>query len=147
VRVSLKAALAALALALSLGLGPVDAMSRRPRVDKSMQTSGAFCRVTQPGYRVARSPKEWAALWRDIGRPAPVAAMRHNFAVAVFAGTRESGGFAIEIDDAVESEDKVLVRYSVIPPKGMATMALTQPYAVRLFPATKKTVVVEERAP
>lgn len=123
---------------------PAAAMMRKPRIDKSMETSGQHSKVDQPGHRVVETREQWEALWKELGRPAPQADLASHFAVAAFAGTRNTGGYKIVFDAPVEEKDSVLIRYWVVKPKGMmVTMSLTHPYAVQLFPKTDKKVVVE----
>ena len=124
--------LAAAALLLPLA-GWAAAMPRKPRVDRSMETEGSYCKVSQPGHEVVQTPAQWQALWHKIGKKTPSADLANNFAVAVFAGTRNSGGYGIVFDAPVEEKGALVIRYKVTRPKGMATMALTEPYAVRLF--------------
>jgi hypothetical protein len=131
----------AAALLLLLLAGAAAAMPRKPRVDRSMETEGSYCRVTQPGHEVVSTPAEWDALWKKIGKKPPSADLVNDFAVAVFAGTRNSGGYGIVFDPPVEEKGALVIRYAVTRPKGMATMALTQPYAVRLFPRRGKLPV------
>lgn len=121
------------------------AMPRKPRIDKSMETEGSYCKVATPGHRVVESEAQWAALWKEIGSKPPRADFSKSFAVGVFAGTRHSGGFAIRFDEPRDAGDALIISYRVVGPKGMATMALTQPYAVRLFPKTTKRIRVEGR--
>lgn len=124
-----------------------SALARKPRIDKSMETDGVYSKIDKPAARVIDTPEQWAALWKDLGKPAPSADLEANFGVAVFAGTRNSGGYGIVFDKPKDEGGKTVVRYAVTEPKGMAIMALTQPWAVRLFPRTGKPVVVEERRP
>src|SRR5579885_3620897 len=90
-----------LAAALLLVAGPAAAMPRKPRMDRSMETEGSYCKVTQPGHEVVQTPEQWQALWKKIGKKTPsadllperlpllrslhhlVARLRH-FAVAAF---------------------------------------------------------------
>jgi hypothetical protein len=133
------------ALALLLIAAPAFAMARKPRVDKSMETEGQYCKIDQPCHRVIQTPEQWAALWKDLGRPAPLADFSAKFAVAAFAGTRNSGGYKVVFDKPVVENGALVIRYSVQRPKGMATMSLTQPYAIELFPKSDKPVKVEGR--
>jgi hypothetical protein len=138
----------ALALAALL-TPPASAMARKPRTakDPTMQTDGQQSKLDTPGHRVVTTPEDWARLWKEIGREAPPADLTTQFAVAAFAGTRNTGGYRIVFDAPVERADTLLIRYAVVaPPKGgFVTMALTHPYAVKLFPKTAKKIQVEGR--
>ena len=59
---------------------------------------------------VARTAAEWQALWQRHapGRPAPAVDLSRNMVVAVFLGSRPSGGFQVEIT-GVRSDGKLLV--------------------------------------
>lgn len=136
-----KLVLAAILTALAT---TAPAMPRKPRIDKSMETTGQYSKLDKPGHRLVQTPEEWAALWKDIGRPAPQADLDKNFGVAAFAGTRNTGGYKIVFEAPVEEKGTLVVRYAVVKPKGMmVTMSLTQPYAVRLFSKSGKPVRVE----
>ena len=134
-----------LALALLLAAAPAAAMPRKPRMDKSMETEGAYCGITTPGHRVIETPEQWKQLWKDLGKPAPPVDFSKHVAVAAFAGLRNSGGYGIVFEPAEIKDDMLVVRYSVTYPKGMAIMALTQPYAVKIFPRSAKKVRVSGR--
>lgn len=114
--------------------GGAAAKARKALAHRPMENEGSYSKVTQPGHEVVQTPEQWRALWDKLGKAAPSADLSKNFAVAVFAGTRNSGGYGIVFDAPVKEQDALVVRYKVTKPKGMATMALTQPYAVRLFP-------------
>lgn len=94
---------------------------------------GSYCAVSEPGHRVVESAAAWKKIWQELGRPAPPADFAKQFAVAVFAGERPSGGWGIVFEEPAAEGQALVVRYRVTPPKGMATMAFTQPYAVRMF--------------
>lgn len=131
--------------ALLLAAAPLLAMPRKPRVDKSMETNGQHCRVAEPGYRVITANAQWLALWKDLGRPAPAADLTKYFAVAAFAGTRNSGGYSVVFDEPKTQPASILIGYKISRPRGMAIMALTQPYAVKLFPKADRPVKVAGR--
>ena len=135
-----------LVLALLVLATWAGAMARKPRVDKSMESHGAYSTIDVPGHRVITTPEEWSALWSDLKKKVPTGAdFNHFFAVAAFAGTRNSGGYGSVFEAPKTEKDALVVRYVVTRPKGMATMALTQPYAVKFFPKTNKPLRVEGR--
>jgi hypothetical protein len=134
-----------LAVTLLLAAAPGWAMPRKPRLDKSMETEGSHCKVSEPGHRVVETPRQWAELWSDIGKPAPRVDLSKQVAVAVFAGLRNTGGFSIDFEPPKLAGDTMTVRYKIVKPKGMAIMALTQPYAIKMFPRDAKKILVEGR--
>lgn len=114
-----------------------------------MKWKGAFCQVSSASYRIVHSNEEWRRLWEEIGKPAPAADLKRNFAVAVFAGTYNTGGYNVYFDKPLETSSRFTARYGITkPPKnGMVIQALTQPFAVRLYPRTEKSIDVEALNP
>ena len=109
--------------------------------------AGSFCPVDKPSHRVVETPEAWTALWKELGKPAPEVDLEKHFAIAVFLGTRPTGGYGVSFDEPVDGKKETVVRYSVRPPRGMAIQAITQPYAVRLFPRAGKPARAEAKAP
>ena len=109
--------------------------------------TGAFCGVASPSHRVVETPKAWAALWKEIGKPAPTVDLSGKVAVAVFLGERPTGGWSVAFDEPAPGPKGPVVRYSVRAPEGMVSQSFTQPWAVRVFARTKGRLKVEERAP
>ncbi len=138
-------ALLALALWAALPLG-ASAARKEKLVSQDLQWKGQFCGVSVPGTRLAKTPAEWEALWKEIGRPAPAQDLKGQMAVAVFLGERPTGGFRVQFLEPKTAKERVTVGYRVLPPKGMAIQAFTQPYAVRLLPLPKLPVeLIEEK--
>ncbi len=136
-------------LALFLWTGVPSGSSAAPKekiVSQDQQWKGQFCGVSAPGTRTAKTSQEWEGLWKEIGRPAPAQDLKGKMAVAVFLGERPTGGFRVQFSEPKTAKDRLMVGYRVLPPKGMAIQAFTQPYAVRLLPLSKLTVeIVEEK--
>ena len=58
--------------------------------------------------------------------------------VAISMGQQPTGGYAVSIEDAVEFEGVLTVRYRERAPKGdFVTQALTFPYHLKLLPSSK----------
>lgn len=129
--------------------GAAGGRGKPKREAGTMEWNGAFCQVASPSYRIVHSAGEWIKLWEDLGSPAPKADLKSNFAVAVFAGARNTGGYGIRFEKPVETPSKFTVRYLLtLPPKdGMVIQTLTQPYAVRLYPRKEKAIAVEALIP
>jgi VWFA-related protein len=55
--------------------------------------------IDRPQQSVVRTDAEWQALWKQHapGRPAPAVDFAKNMVVAVFLGSRSSGGFQVQI--------------------------------------------------
>ncbi|MHB2026377.1 MAG: protease complex subunit PrcB family protein [Elusimicrobiota bacterium] len=127
------------------------AMCRRPPKSGSAtedhaltEWNGSFCSVTTAENDAVDSPQAWALLWRKIGKPAPKVDFSKVFAVAVFLGTRPTGGYAVKWEGPIEENSATVVRYQEKKPSGMTFEALTQPYAVHLYAKTALPIHVKE---
>jgi len=117
-----------LALAL-LSPGFAADSVKKPKKEKNpMEWTGSFSPFENPEHVVVKTDAEWSALWKKIGKPAPAADFKRYFAVAVFMGTKPTGGYSLVWEPAPG-----VIRYRVKKPSGMAIEALTQPYAIKLF--------------
>lgn len=86
------------------------------------------------GIETIRDEAAWKALWQRIGRappPAP-AFTRGEAAVAIFLGTRPSGGFRIIWARDIATQSLRIVEWEERRPTGFTTQALTAPFAVRI---------------
>lgn len=63
--------------------------------------------------------------------------------VALFMGEKNTGGYAIGIEEIKEEGNKVIIKVKKSYPDGMATMALSQPYMIAKIDTTKKIEFVE----
>jgi hypothetical protein len=129
---------AALLLAAA-GLMIAPAGSGQPVNGASSQSlSGFYSGIRAPRQQVVRSAREWAALWREHApdRQAPLVDFRRNHVVAVFAGTKPTGGFEVLIGEIRRGERRATVNVTLIKPgRGtVTTLALTQPFAMRIVP-------------
>lgn len=147
------AAAAALLAALGMARKPpekkMDDPARLAAVDVTpAEWKGHSCGVAEPGARVIGDEASWKALWQDVfGKDAPAVDFKRFVAVAAFAGSRNSGGWAAELL-APEAGPKGLVvpfRVKGPAPGGFVTMAFTTPYAVRLYNRPAGTLTTEER--
>lgn len=138
---------AALIMVLALGAAACGGTGGRrpaPAEETIMEWKGAFCPVAQASHRVVKTQEQWRALWREIGGEAPRADLDSHMAVAVFLGSRPTGGYGVEFGKPAEGADELVVSYRVkTPGEMMVIQAFTQPYGVRLFPKTSKPVRVE----
>jgi hypothetical protein len=88
---------------------------------------------------VARTSEEFAALWKqhEADKPAPAVDFTRDIVVAVFIGSRPTGGFGVEIADVVTAPDRsITVRYRERRPAGDAITAqvITSPYVFAAVP-------------
>lgn len=129
---------------LAAGLSAAEGGRAAPgKEERVMHWTGAFCGVEEPSHRLVETRAQWKALWKALGKAAPEADLEAHFAVAVFLGARPTGGFSVRFEEPRRSGKRLVVAYRVVPPSGMAFQALTQPYAVRLFPRSPGPVSVE----
>jgi len=128
------------------------AMGRKPSAFSAQALApvarwqGAFCSVVKPEEDVIANIDEWTALWRKIGAPAPNVDLSRNFAAAVFLGTRPTGGYGIVFLGASIEQGTLIIPYREKKPSGMVFEALTQPYAVQLYPKTALPIRLENAA-
>lgn len=95
------------------------------------------------GLRLATSPDDWVALWREHARlqlpqpAAPTVDFSRYRPALVLAGPRPSGGYSIAVERVHYSGEALVVeaRERVPPAGSVQTMALTSPYEVVLLPA------------
>jgi len=113
--------------------------------DMKVLAEGFYGKVEEPFLVVARSREVYAAL-RSLAEGLPDLGdefFESGVVVAGFLGTRNSGGYAVEITR--EGGGPVVVSERE-PPKGsMTTMALTQPYKVVSVPLGESRLEVEAR--
>lgn len=151
----------AVAALLALAASQAPAMGRRPP-EKTMddpariaavdvapaEWKGHSGGVPEPGHRVITDAAAWAALWKDaFGREAPAVDFSRFVAVAAFAGSRNSGGWSVELLPPTSGPKGVVVPYRVKGPApgAFVTMAFTAPYAIRLYNRPSAPLTVEER--
>lgn len=86
------------------------------------------------GIETARDEAAWNALWQRIGRtppPAPAFA-RGDAAVAIFLGTRPTGGYRIIWARDIATQSLRIIEWEERRPTGFTTQVLTAPFAVRI---------------
>lgn len=93
-----------------------------------------------------RTEADWKTLWGEIHRrqhqptPLPTVNFHRWEVVAVFLGTRTSGGYRVSIRRMENTPTERIVFYheTVPPPGSLQTQALTQPFAWRAIPRGDK---------
>ena len=87
---------------------------------------------------VARTAAEWETLWRRHapGRTAPSVDFARSMVVAVFLGTRPSGGYAAQITGARIEDGVMVVRWAEVAPAPgqMAAQVMTAPSFLATVP-------------
>ncbi|TPW19035.1 MAG: exported protein of unknown function [Elusimicrobia bacterium] len=152
-------------LAVLLTPLPAHAMGRKPAETKksggpmeiasalavtgipASEWRGQFCGESAAGTRVVDRPADWEKLWRmTMNQTAPAVDFQKHFAVAVFAGSRPTGGYGAEFLEPLTDGRSVVIRYRLRAPssRGFVIQAFTQPYAVKLYNKTPLPVAVDE---
>lgn len=155
-------ALAAALAAAAHGMGrrpPADG-ERTRREDGTMDVSvmtvkdvspaswqGASCGVSKAASLKVESAEEWEKLWKEaFNREAPSVDFKKRFAVAVFLGLRQTGGYSVEFLEPQARADAAVIRYRTRGPgpSSFVIQAFTTPYAIRLYNRVPDPVAVEE---
>jgi hypothetical protein len=110
--------------------------------EKPMEWKGQQGGPIAPGTAVAADANAWIRLWLQVGQDPPALDFKKNFAVAVFAGERPTGGWTIEFLEPMTKGPDVIVKYRIKKPTGFTTQAITQPWKVRGFPRVRGKVFV-----
>ena len=96
----------------------------------------------------ARTPAEWAALWKThaADRPLPRVDFSKDMVVAVFMGTRTTAGYGVQIVGTVERNGGLVVQYVETQPVGRAVTAqvITMPYHFAAIARSAGTVTFEK---
>lgn len=94
--------------------------------------------VEEPKQAVARTPAEWATLWRlhAGNQPLPAVDFGSRTVVAVFLGTRSSAGYAADIVALREANGALIVEWQERrPQKGeVSAQVLTSPAVIATVP-------------
>ena len=99
---------------------------------------GSRSAITEPTEMAARTPAEWGALWKRHGGAEPAAAVdfANAMVVAVFLGTRPTGGYSVEILAVRREAGAVIIEYAERVPSAdvIVTQALTSPFHIVAMP-------------
>lgn len=117
-------------------------------LEKKFETigSGAYCGHFLQGDYVVKDGQQWSNLWDkvnsiNIPQPAlPLIDFNNDMVIAVFLGTKRSGGYGIQISELRETDNCLEVSVVETAPGGRVTMALTQPYHLIKTSLTDKEV-------
>lgn len=99
---------------------------------------GSYCGIDNNMEIVIKSDEEWKYLWERVHRkmvpepPLPEVDFSAETVLAVFMGTRSTGGYSIEISHLTMNNGKItaIVKTRSPQPGDMVTMALSQPYHI-----------------
>ena len=104
--------------------------------------------VDQPRQAVARTPAEWAALWRDHAgdAPRPAVDFDKHMVAAVFLGTKTSAGYDVEFVSAAPSHHAFVVEWAETRPGPgqVSAQIITMPARMVLVPRAEGPVRFEK---
>ncbi|RMG23213.1 MAG: protease complex subunit PrcB family protein [Bacteroidetes bacterium] len=97
---------------------------------------GAYCGVNEQKQVLIRSAAAWQQLWQDLhagqtgGAELPEVNFDEKWVIACFMGSRNSGGYRVQLRNVWRQADHIAVSLTHEAPgkNCMATMAITQPY-------------------
>lgn len=116
-----------LALAVQAAAKPVETI-----------VTDMMSQIEEPMQAAARTPAEWAALWRKHAGDAtmPKVDFGSRTVVAVFLGTKPSGGYAVEITGTRHDKGATIVEYRERRPERgqVAAQVLTSPAHIAAIP-------------
>jgi hypothetical protein len=107
-------------------------------LDIRVVDAGARSGITKPQERVVRDAAEWRRLWQahQAGvvqqRSLPAVDFSREMCVAIFAGERPTGGFAVTVEQVLESASGIEVSYRLTgpPPGAIVPQVLTSPFQI-----------------
>lgn len=148
----------AVALAVALGLACRSGCGEEPReatIPHAEVAGGPMSAVQEQRFVVARDESAWSELWSEHGRnqlPPPLLPevdFDESLVVAVFLGSRPSGGYSVRIEEVVERGDGFVVRAVETRPAPdvMTTAALTAPFHAVSVPRRAGSATLELSIP
>ena len=107
--------------------------------------------IDRPQQSVAKTAAEFQTLWQQHapGRPMPSVDFAKTMVVAVFLGSRPTGGFGVEITGVRTEGDATIVRWSERKPAPgqMASQVITAPSFIATVPRRDGPVRFEKVEP
>jgi hypothetical protein len=108
-------------------------MAVQPAMTFTTIAQGHQSQMEDAREAVARTPAEWAALWKGhrTGKPPDVDFTR-SMVVAVFLGTRPTAGYAVEITGIEKKDADLVVTYRERRPGAdeLVAQVLTSPFHI-----------------
>lgn len=107
---------------------------------------GVYCGHFLQGDYVVKDEQQWSNLWGKVNSinipqlALPLIDFNNDMVIAVFLGTKRTGGYSIKISGIKETDDCLEVSVVETAPGGRVTMALTQPYHLIKTSLTDKEV-------
>ncbi|CAN5526413.1 hypothetical protein BH10CYA1_BH10CYA1_32390 [soil metagenome] len=98
--------------------------------------AGSYSGIVEATNVVVRTRSDFKKLWAQHQSksfpPAPLPRFdfRKDMIIAVFAGTRNSGGWSVEVKKILTVPGGLSVQVAVEKPKSGASMAISQPFCI-----------------
>jgi len=114
---------------------------------------GSFCGIEKASDIIITSGEDWANLWEKVHRGTypqkqlPEVDFSRETVLAVFMGTRSTGGYSIEITRVYKKNNviKAVAQTSSPAPGDLVTTVITQPFhIVKINTAEKNIEIVRE---
>lgn len=101
--------------------------------------SGPMDGPAKAGQQVIESSAAWKDLWQTLGQEAPEVDFSRHRAVALFMGSKPTGGYSISVSKIEKKKRKIIVYVKEKTPSqgGMVIQAFTSPYYIRLLERSK----------
>jgi hypothetical protein len=116
-------------------VAPIVAIAiQPPQMPFTNVARGATSSIETARTVVVRNADEWRALWKEHAghSKAPAVDFASAMIVAVFMGTKPTGGYAVEIAQIEQRDGEVVVTYRERRPgpDDITTQALTSPFHI-----------------
>jgi ankyrin repeat protein len=113
----------------------------------ALNWSGQYSTVKDAHAMTITNRSMWHSLWTKILHSTPPVDIDFNryIAVCVFLGTRPTGGYGIEFGSPCEEDGKMIIPFRERKPTGLATQALTTPFAVKVFERKKDLGIIVKK--
>jgi VWFA-related protein len=132
-----------------------DEPSTRATADKPAEpvtmttiNSDMMSGIDRPQQSVVRTPGEWQTLWQQHapGRPLPTVDFEKNMVIAVFLGSRPSGGYQVQITGARTEGKTLVVQWAERRPQPgqSASQVMTAPSHIAAVPRHEGEVRFEK---
>ncbi len=118
------------------------------RILSQGQSSG----LAQQKFLTLRSLTEFAELWTIHSQTSPAAMPKINFkrqmVIAVFMGEQHTGGYAIRVENIIESGETLQVEVALSKPRPgtRRVMMITQPNMIVVLPRSDKKIIYRFRS-
>jgi len=113
--------------------------------------SGEHSNMMKPNQVIIRDEESLKLLYKKLNETffppiqVPKIDFEKNIFLALYMGSRTSGGFSINVDHITASQSKLLVYYNENGPQSMATAVMTQPFCLVKIERTELPIHFQKR--